>query len=277
MLEISDSLNLGLVLITIGIILYLFFFEKFNNIDKNVNDCIFIILRHVNSHLTNNYWKESYKCIRKFYPDIKIVIIDDNSNKKYLNDDDIILTNVEIINSEFPARGELLPYYYLYKKQLAKKAIIIHDSIFIQKKIKFEDVKDVKFLWHHGHYFDNIKDEKKQLLSLNNSDSLRKLYDNKNGWLLSCGVMSVIEYDFLKQMELKYNFFNLLNVVKTRHDRMCLERIFGLVCHALKPELFKNPSIYGIQHENSYTFYNYMYDTINKELKKPIVKVFTGR
>ena len=42
----------------------------------------FIIIRHVNSKISDYYWKECYTCIRKFY-DNPIVIIDDSSNKEF--------------------------------------------------------------------------------------------------------------------------------------------------------------------------------------------------
>jgi hypothetical protein len=56
----------------------------------------FIILRHVNSEKTNEYWQESYSCIRKFYPENKIIIIDDYSNTEFLKTD-LNLYNTEII------------------------------------------------------------------------------------------------------------------------------------------------------------------------------------
>ena len=71
----------------------------------------FIITRHVNSEITNKYWNHCIKCIRTFYPYRKIVIIDDNSNQDFLISFHNY-ENIEIINSEFPGRGELLPYYY---------------------------------------------------------------------------------------------------------------------------------------------------------------------
>ena len=38
------------------------------NITSNITSNIgFIITRYVNNILTNNYWKESYNCIRKLY------------------------------------------------------------------------------------------------------------------------------------------------------------------------------------------------------------------
>lgn len=75
----------------------------------------FILLRHVNSQKTDKYWQHSWKCIRKFYPENKIVIIDDNSDKNYLTDASGTLFNTMIINSTYKKRGELLPYYYFFK------------------------------------------------------------------------------------------------------------------------------------------------------------------
>ena len=116
----------------------------------------FIIVRHVRSELTNLLWQECYKCIRKFY-DNKIIIIDDNSDSTFLTTLDN-LVNCELIQSEFPKRAELLPYYYFLKNAWFDTAVILHDSIFIQEPIKFD--KYNKFLWHFvSHEWDNIPGE----------------------------------------------------------------------------------------------------------------------
>ena len=49
-----------------------------------MNNFGFIITRHVNSEKTNRYWNHSVKLLRTFYPDKKIVIIDDNSNQNFV-------------------------------------------------------------------------------------------------------------------------------------------------------------------------------------------------
>ena len=67
----------------------------------------------------------------------KIVIVDDNSNYEYVKSE-FDYKNIEIIQSEFPGRGELLPYYYLLKYKFFKNAVIIHDSVFFHKRIPFE-------------------------------------------------------------------------------------------------------------------------------------------
>ena len=73
---------------------------------NNDNTYGFFLLRHVNSELTNHYWIECYKCIRKFYPNQQIVIIDDDSNPLFLKND-YPLTNTILIDSEFKKRGEI--------------------------------------------------------------------------------------------------------------------------------------------------------------------------
>lgn len=238
-----------------------------------MDNFVFFITRYVNSELTNNYWIESYNCIRKIYPDIKIIIIDDNSNYDFVSYNEKLI-NVEIIQSEYPRSGELLPYYYFFKKNNAKKAIIIHDSLFIKNKIDIDNIDKVKFLWHHYHIWNNIEEETKLIKQLNNFDDLLNLYNDTNKWVLCFGVMSVINYDFLLILENKYNFFNLLNFIKNRDDRMCLERIFGLLCHSEYEELINNPSIFGINNNsgNYYSFNDYLNDYLNEP-----VKVYTGR
>jgi hypothetical protein len=57
----------------------------------------FIILRHVNNDVTNNYWNKCYDCIRKYYPENFILIIDDNSNYTYVKEH-IALYKTTIIN-----------------------------------------------------------------------------------------------------------------------------------------------------------------------------------
>ena len=91
--------------------------------------------------------------------------------------------------------------------------------------------------------------------------------------------MSVINYDFLCILENKYKFFNLLDFIKNRSDRMGLERIFGLLCHYEYPELINDPSLFYIANtaDTADTFvYNDYLDYCEKYKKIPI-KVYTGR
>jgi hypothetical protein len=256
----------------------------------------FIFTRHINSTETNEYWKECIRCIRKHYQNNIIMIIDDNSSVEYITNDNIDLTNCFIIQSEYPKRGEILAYYYFYKYKLFDKAIIIHDSIFLQQDISQEinEVVDVKFLWHFKNpYDDNLVKEMyfisqlKKEYSQENVTSLTNIYLQREKWLGCFGVMSVITYDFLNILVENYNIFNLINVVKTREDRCSLERIFSILCY-VNNNYFTNtlPSIFGELLEYPhlgkpfyYTYTDYLQDKnkITDTSLCKIIKVWSGR
>lgn len=212
-----------------------------------------------------------------------IIIIDDCSDPEMLEMNDIDLTNCVTVKSEFERRAELLPYHYFYKYKPFDKAVIIHDSLFIQHDItkEIDDVEDVQFMWDFIHRWDNEVNEKELLVNLNKSDDLIKFYDDKKLWRGCFGVMSVIEHNFLKKMVEEHNFFNLLDVVKTRTDRQSLERIFALLCCKTKNTLIKNPSIFGDL--KRYGFYGMKYGKYIRERNAgnishlKIVKVASGR
>jgi hypothetical protein len=165
-----------------------------NSNDNNDDNTLgFIILRHVNSKITNMYWQLCYKRIRKFYPNNKIVIIDDNSNYQYVTE--IPLINTIIIKSEFPKRGELLPYLYYLKFKYFDTAVILHDSTFINKYINFSADK-YKFLWNFDHRWDNPYNELR-LLKVFNNPNLINFYKNKKLWTGCFGGMCIIKHEYL--------------------------------------------------------------------------------
>jgi len=249
----------------------------------------FIITRHVNSVKTNNYWNNCVKLLRTFYPLRKIVIIDDNSNYKYVNPE-FNYKNVEIIQSEFPGRGELLPYYYFLKHKFFQNAIIIHDSVFFHKRINFENFNGIKVLplWFFHSDQENVENTKRIVKNLSNnmlinnkvSKNFNVLGMNADKWFGCFGVQCYINLSFLEQIEHKYRITNLLHIVRCRADRCCLERIFGAIFFTEYPELYNKKSLFG--DIMKYQRWGYSYDEYMVNLKKGaiprnIVKVWTGR
>ena len=245
----------------------------------------FIITRNVISEKTNEYWQECYKCIRKYYNNL-IIIIDDNSNSEFINSE-LNLENCHIIKSEYNGVGEILGYYYYYKYNFFKKAVIIHDSVFINKKINFDLVENIKFIWHFSHEWDTESDEIKLLNNIldendnnNLKDKLLKFYYEKS-WMGCFGIQSVISYTFLQLIFEKYELYNLIHIIKNRNDRMNLERIFGFICTIENRNLILNPSFYGKIHHYihwGYTFDMYLNDRQKNNLDKyDIIKVWSGR
>jgi hypothetical protein len=242
----------------------------------------FIIVRHVNSEKTNKYWIEAYRSIRKYYNN-KIVIIDDNSDYNFIKYDSeyINIVNCEFIQSEYNCRGEILGYYYYYKNHFFEKAVIIHDSVFIQKYINFDKYEEIKFIWHFESKWFDQNEETYLLEKINNCNDLLKHYNNKE-YIHGCfGVQSVITYKFLNNIQNKYNFFKLLDYVDSRKLRMDVERVFALVCINECEELKTDPSIFGIIHNYinfGYTYDEYYNDKKTYNLHKyAIIKVWTGR
>ena len=250
----------------------------------------FILTRHVNSELTNKYWNKCVYQLNKIYPNRSIVIIDDNSNPNFVKADREYI-NLTIVKSEYPKCGELLPYYYFYKNHYFDNAIIIHDSVFFQSKINFNKIEKSQIkvlpLWH----FDWAKDENKnntiRLSSVltHNSKILNILGINVNivlglnrtpNWSGCFGVQSYINHKFLSFLQNKYNLFNLLNVVKCRSDRCCLERLFAIIFYIEYPILIQLKSLLGpidkyCKWGITYTQY------IQNKYNLPVIKVWTGR
>ncbi len=255
----------------------------------------FIVLRHVNSARTNLYWNRCVSQIRTLYPGTSVVIIDDNSNKLYLEDlhSHYTCSDVSIIDSEYPGAGELLPYYYLHARHLFDYAAIIHDSVFVQKKIMFQQLAQksaVCPLWH----FYTVEDPGNCVSLASRLKNSIKLQDVLRGdqtsvfnirrdqRMMGCfGAQTVIQRSFLEKIQQKYSLFSLISVIRTRRDRMSLERVMGTLFMAENPDLLKHPSVFGNiwKHQRWGTTYeaytNHRSTTAFQTL--PLVKVWSGR
>lgn len=238
------------------------------NNEKEQKSIGFIMLRHVNSELTNQYWIHSYECIRKYYPENHIIIIDDNSDYKYITN--VTLYKTSIINSEYPKRGELLPYYYYYlQTKLFDIAVIIHDSVFINKYIDFH-VDTYRLLWEFEHDWDQIEDETRMVHLFHNKELL-DFYENKKGWKGCFGSMTIISHDFLQKIYKKYDLTLLLNCITTRYNRCSFERV--IACILQKEE--SQQTLLGDIHSYGKHGIRFHEKNINHHL--PIIKVWTGR
>ena len=243
---------------------------NFLNKDNTNKTFGFILLRHVNSFETNEYWIYSYNCIRKIYPENLIIIIDDNSDYKFIKNIDLYKTS--IIQSEYIKRGELLPYYYYSKNKFFDKAFIIHDSVFINEYIDISYIHTYKIIWDFDSriYIRELEKNIKNIINVFQNKKLNNFYQNKK-WKGCFGSMSIITYDFLNNINLKYDLSLLLKSILNRKDRECFERVLGCLLHS---EL-KIESLYGC-------IFNYLpwgikMKDINKYNHLPIIKIWTGR
>jgi hypothetical protein len=122
-----------------------------------------------------------------------ILIVDDNSDYNYVSN--LILKNTILINSEYKGSGEVLPYIYYLENNLFDTAVILHDSVFIQRYINFSN--SPQFLWHFPHNWDNSELEE-SIIKASKFDKLLDFYKNKSSWNGCFGAMTVMPYKTLE-------------------------------------------------------------------------------
>ena len=271
----------------------------------------FIIIRHVSSKMTDLYWKESYSSIRTHYPFAPILIVDDSSDRQFLREN-IHLTNCTVLyDTEHKGRAEFLAYYYFHRLKPFSRAVIIHDSVFLHAPLslslleekrdnggsgvsgvsedggsgsKGKEITGIQFLWTIPHYHDNaIQAEIHELIDAlpdRVREDVRSMYlHTKADWAGGLGIMSVVDWDWLDEVEQRYHLFdNLLPVLKNREYRSALERVFGLIAyHHLKSRV--KESMFGSIYQYirwGITFSEYLSN--DKEYQSyPVMKVWTGR
>lgn len=249
----------------------------------------FIITRCVTSEKTNKYWNHCVKLIRTFYPHIQIVIIDDASDRTFLAAQHGYI-NIITIQSEFPGRGEVLPFYYYLKYKWFPNAVILHDSTFVHTHIPFELITyPVIPLWHAGYDKDNVHNSTRIAQHLSNHANISNVLSPTTTDILGfpkpfniCfGAQCFIKLAFLQALDKKYTFARLLVCVKCRTDRCSFERVLGAILSDEFRKLKQHPSLFGDIHHfpNAWTYAweTYLRDLKNGKVPGLFVKIWTGR
>jgi len=198
------------------------------------------------------------------------------------------MSGVEIIQSEFPGAGEILPYYYMYHRKLGKKAIILQDSMFIQRKLDISDVKDYKFLWQFGSKICLLNvAEKLQAFIMSTERRSQTIYGEiydtlmEYKWHGCFGTSMIISLDFLNELQEKTGILDLLGEIKRREDRYILERLVGIYTHCIINKDVKDVSLLGSIFHQSYkfglTYDEYLSDYAVLTKEHAIIKVWNGR
>lgn len=246
----------------------------------------FILTRCMCNEESAVYWIECVYCIRRWYPaPIPIVVIDDGSLPEYLARptapvqpwmEDVRIDTVP----EFPGRGELLPYYYLYHQSWGKcslspptevseggswdYAITMHDSLFLQAPMPIDptSVSTLCPLFDFEHTWDQDPETVELLSHIPDPEhraTLIRTYYAKHTWQGCFGMMSVVRREFLVALQDKYDLFALMPYIRTRGDRCQMERILAVAVRAFCEEYrieegsMKRSNVYGNIHEYTYS------------------------
>jgi hypothetical protein len=190
------------------------------------------------------------------------VIIDDYSNPEFVSNVEDSVTTV--IQSE-KGRGELLPYYYAKHRWFAN-AVILHDSVFIQRAIDLSLDNGYKMLWTFRHEWDQA-----DVVDTHPS----KPEKQRRHPCLSQGPVKV---------DGVWRSFHMILSRRSTTNMICLpysnpspigttDRRTGHCMFAAKNSA---NNLFGTIHDDiqwGYTFEQYL----NDHTAKPVIKVWTGR
>jgi hypothetical protein len=244
----------------------------------------FIVLRCVKKPEHNGHWNRCVASINQHYPECKIKMIDDYSNKSLLKGLGEY-SNLEIIESEFsPGSGEMLPYYYYYTRgtEWFEQVVILHDSTLIQHRM--QDCADINFapLWNFASHVAEEKALQAKILACcekNRGNSIRKIMANKRQWCGCFGAMSVIKHEFIRKVIDKDSLRDMTEIVKSRRERMAVERVIPCMMYSYDMKLPRNAIFGNIMHYPGHHHcpYSKYIASKNQWAKYPIVKFWCSR
>jgi hypothetical protein len=199
------------------------------------------------------------------------------------------MQNIEVIQSEYPAAGEYLPYWYMLNRKMYKKAIFLQDSMFLNGPVPYEGVTDYMYLYEFPVVKENLEGDQGKwittlLESTNEPEQVLDIYRKKE-WRGCWGSMMVITSDFLNKMEEKLGISRWSRIINSRIHRISLESAIGVCCTFMKPDKDK-VSLFGSAIDmlvmkdpgnEKYTFNAYMANKGKNKPRNTILKVWSGR
>lgn len=251
----------------------------------------FVILRHVNSKITDLYWKESYASLRRLYPTEPIVIVDDSSQKIWLRED-IVLTHTTVIyDTEHRGCAELLPYYYALRLRPARRVVILHDSVFLHQRLdmsSWSETTGIQYLWDIPHCYDDaIQKEIHALIDAlpegeGERERIRQMYlHKKEEWTGLFGVMSIIDIEWLGEIERRWEglFERWFPLLTSREYRCGLERVLGLLASYHGRDRIQTPLLGRIGESLPWgtSFLQYLTGYEKYRTQQRVMKVWSGR
>lgn len=239
--------------------------------------------------------KHGLTYIRQHYPSEKVIVISDGSDDSIFNDSikqEIVRTyNIKLIESKnydgLAKSGELLRlYFYAIDPNPTEYAICIHDSQLINSRLKLPN-SPYQFLFTAPHWTDPVLDDI-NVLSRLNSPELMNLYFQRDKWMMCFGAQCIVKHAFIKELEAKYpSFFKgFLKSINSRVERMCCERMTGLIFCSISPPIrpmFGNIFEYAKSLPSGgwgYTYADFASDITNNPdalNTLPTIKIWVGR
>ncbi len=213
----------------------------------------FIIPSYCDSDIHLSQLRRCLKSIRNHHSE-KIIIIDDYSTKD-INLVVVDFDNIEIMKSPVKGAGDMVTYHLMKEHHLFDKAIIIQDSMTLEKKLdRLDEIDTISYLWYftnHRHHWDHIEEPQDDynikhgikvhddllvhcIDTLIEKEEFKKfaqdIYFQKNKWCGCFGCLSIVNYDFLETLNNKTGIIDIMLKMNNNRLRRAAESMFGLAC-----------------------------------------------
>ena len=232
----------------------------------------FIIPSYCSSELHGLQLKRCVKSIRKWH-DNKIFLIDDYSDfdvNSYISEFD----NIEIIKSQVKAGGDMITYLNFSQTDGFKNAVIFQDSMTLEHELEnVTDINTVEHIWYftnHRLHWHKIKEPDTEYNRENNikvhddlmMDCINKMidkkefrewainiYPQKERWSGNIGCQSIIDKNFLNELDEKTGIINILSKMNNNRLRRVAESLYPLACQFVVGDSIVETSYDGIYYD----------------------------
>ncbi len=247
----------------------------------------FAVTACVKSPTHLNYLKQCITHIRRFYPNMYIYVINDNSS---MDISSVNGPNIEIIPALYSRAGEQNPYLFILDPRCKHdKLIYIHDTVFIKRRIDqiISRQNEIDFMWYAVKNIDSevFDAENNKILDnlyiycCNGKISLRNFINilkaQNKFYYVKFGSMSVFTKRFMEKVLLISNLKEVAHLFHLRVNRCLFERTLSILYfYIYGGEYNMNMCLCGDIFNHPEPFAN---KNIDLKLSIPLVKVWQGR
>jgi hypothetical protein len=221
-----------------------------------------------------------HRCIssvKKYHPDNDIIIINDSNDNYNLEIELKKYDKLHIIKSLKKGSGDQQTFKVLSETNLFDKAVILQDSMLLNKKLEnIDEINSVMFLWHftnHRVHWNNIREPTSQynidnniithtdliahhVLTYYNAHPSFQIFALKSllrmdKWCGCFGPTCIIDKETLLKLNKEVNLIDIFPNSTSNRDRRTSESIFALICHYVFPNIDFENSYDGLYYDGN--------------------------
>jgi hypothetical protein len=237
----------------------------------------FIISTSIRTNIHLNQLHRCISSVKKYHPDNDIIIINDSNDNYNLEIELKKYDKLHIIKSLKKGSGDQQTFKVLSETNLFDKAVILQDSMLLNKKLEnIDEINSVMFLWHftnHRVHWNNIREPTSQynidnniithtdliahhVLTYYNAHPSFQIFALKSllrmdKWCGCFGPTCIIDKETLLKLNKEVNLIDIFPNSTSNRDRRTSESIFALICHYVFPNIDFENSYDGLYYDGN--------------------------